>query len=309
MLTGTEVAQVYSVLRGDFQKGITEASPISSPLYEKVPSTGESNLYSWFDSLPGFRRWYDGQPRAKRNLNRQNFRVPNLKFEDTIAIAEDKVKDDQLAQFRPAVKAMARVGSLLEDQLVFDLLNYGFTGTTADGDDVKAYDAATWFADSHTVGVTVIDNKSTGVLSESTFSTALTTMMGWKAQADKQAPARPLADAFKFVLVVPPVLLGTAKDIVEVPLTTAGMSNKWYKAAEVMVSPYLTSSTAWFLLNVGCSIKPIFFQDREPLSMEEKTPATDTDAFMYDQIIIGAKRRCNACVTFPWLAYGSTGGG
>lgn len=307
MLTGSQAQDIYTTLRGDFQKGIEEAEPIASPLYETVTSGGESNLYGWFSHLPGFTRWNQGEPRKKRNLKQNNYRVPNLRFEDTIAISEDDVNDDQLKQFRPAVKSMGKVGALLDDELVFDMFNYGFTGTTGDGDDVKAYDGQPWFADSHTVGVSTIDNKSTAALTTSSYATAYETLTSYTAKADNLGKARPLARGFKLMLVIPPTLLSDALDIVGVQLLSGGGTNKWYNTAEILMSPYLTSTTAWFLVNVGSIIKPIFVQDREKLQIVEKTPGNDSDAFMYDEIIVGAKRRLNALVTYPWLAYGSTG--
>jgi len=308
MITGNQARDIYTILKKDFQKGVEEADPVASKLYEVVGSTGESNLYGWFEHLPGFKRWVSGQPRSKRNLNAKDYRVPNRRYEDTIAVPVDAVDDDQLAQYRPAIKALGKVGVLLEDELVFDLFNYGFTGTTAEGDDVKAYDGQPWFSNSHQVGETVIDNYITAALSATSYETAYTTLIGYKAKPDKLSTARPLNRNIKnLVLVIPPALLGTALEIVGVATVATGGANKWYKTAEILVSPYLTSTTAWFLVNVGESIKPIFFQDREKLQIIEKSPVNDSEAFTYDEIIVGAKRRCSALVTYPWLAIGSDG--
>ena len=308
MLTGTKVNDIYTVLRKDFQKGIEEAELVAKPLYQTVPSSADSNLYGWFSHIPGFTRWVKGQPRRKRNLDTNSYRVPNQKYEDTLAISVDDVNDEQLAQYRPAINSLGRVGALVEDELVFDLFNYGFTGTTADGDDVKAYDGQPWFSNSHVVGETTIDNYITPILATASYETAYTTLIGYSAKPDKMSKARPLnRNAKNFYLVIPPALVGTAMDIVGVSTLSGGGANKWYKTAEILVSPYLTNTKYWFLVNAGESIKPIFFQDREKLQIIEKTPVNDSDAFTYDEIIVGAKRRCAALVTYPWLAIGSDG--
>ena len=307
MLLGTQVNQVYSVLKSDFQKGIDEAKPIADVLYETVPSEGADNLYDWLAHIPGFRRWYDSQPRVKRNVTEKNFRVTNKRYGDTLAISVDKVNDNQLVSFRPQIKAMGKVGTLLNDELVFDLFNYGFTTVDGNNESVAGYDGLSWFNDAHPVGNSTIDNKGTAVLSETAYQAAYQTLIGYKVQPDKMSTPRPLNGSFKMLLVVPPQLYGTAKEIIVNERKASGATNTWVGSADLLVAPYLTSATAWFLVNVGGAASPIFVQDRESLQIVEKTPTNDTEAFMLDEIIVGAKRRCAALVTYPWLSYGSNG--
>lgn len=308
MLTGVQAQSIYDNLRPDFQKGVEYTELIGKDLYETVPSGGESNLYGWLSHVPGFRRWYTGQPRAIRNIEEKSYRVPNLRYEDSFSISEDKYNDNQLVQFSKATEMLGKAGKILEDQIVFKLFNYGFALVDGNNESVAGYDDKAWFADDHTVGVSTIDNKSTLVLNEDNYGSVLQRLMSFTAKPDKMSEIQPLnAMVGKPILVVPPALLGTAISIVKVQLSTGGISQKWYDTADILVSSYLTSSTAWYLVNVNGPAKPIFFQDREGLRMEEKTPGNDSDAFMYDEIIVGAKRRCNALVTFPWLAIGSTG--
>ena len=58
---------------------------------------------------------------------------------------------------------------------------------------------------------------------------------------------------------------------------------------------------------MAAPVKPIFLQERTPLTMIEKTPANSDVAFFYDQIIYGVKYRGAALPSFPWLAIGSDG--
>jgi phage major head subunit gpT-like protein len=111
------------------------------------------------------------------------------------------------------------------------------------------------------------------------------------------------------MLVCGPDLLGTAEDIIltkEISATT----NTLYKAADILSTPLITSSTAWFLINVGSSLKPFFVQEREKVSFTNKTPGNGGDSnFLYDMYTYSGQCRLAVLPTLPWLSYGSTGAG
>lgn len=301
IINSNAASALYANLKAEFQKGSEEAKLIAKPLVETVPSSGKYNLYGWFEQIPGFAEWKKGEARRKRNVVHKDFTVSNRKFEDTIAVDIDDVNDDQLGQYAPMAKGMGAAGELLMDQLVFDMFNDGFTTRLA-------YDGLPWFNTAHVVGESTVSNASTVTLTSGHFADAMQAMMGFTVKPDKLSVARPLNPSIgKPVLLVPPSLWNTAKNIVGVKTLAAGGENSLYDAAEIMVSSWLTSTTAWFLINVNAPIKPIFFQDREKLVLIEKTPVNDSVAFDYDELIYGGKRRCETLPTLPWLAYGSTG--
>lgn len=292
---------IYQVLSAQFQKGIEEVSTgVFNPIMERAPSASEQNLYNWLNYIPGLKEWYRGQSRVYRNVETKQFNVFNRTFEDTLSIPINDVEDNQLSQYSKLAQMMGRTSALLPDQLIAELFNGGFTTTTG-------YDATTWFSDSHTVGLSTVDNKRTAVLSSTSYGEALTALHAFTVQPDKDSAARPLNPMVKAVLVVPPQLLNTARTIVEMQKNNYGADNVYYKTAEILVSPWLTSSAAWFLMNVGGGIAPVFYQERMKPQLLERTPANSDRAFNYDELIWGVKARGAALPTFPWLAIGSTG--
>lgn len=292
---------IYQVLTAQFQKGVTEAnSGVFNPIMERAPSSSEQNLYNWLSYIPGLKEWYKGQPRTYRNVETKQFNVFNRTFEDTLSIPINDVEDNQLSQYSKLAQMMGRTSALLPDQLIGELLNNGFTTT-------YSYDGKAWFADDHSVGLSTVDNKRTAVLSSTSYGEALTAIHGYKVQPDKDSTARPLNPMVKLVLVVPPQLLNTARTIVEMEKNNYGADNVYYKTSEILVSPWLTSTTAWFLMNIGGGIAPVFFQERMKPALIERTPANSDRAFNYDELIWGVKARGAALPTFPWLAIGSTG--
>jgi len=295
------ISALFQNLRKDFEKGITEANIISTPLVEKVPSTGDSNVYSWLGHIAGMKEWYKGQPRVLRNIESFDFTVRNRKFENTIPIYEDDLEDEQLPQYSQIAKRMGIESKLLVDQLVFELFDNAFNSS------YPIFDGKAWCADNHVIGQSTIDNKRTATLAESSLEEAIRAITAFQVQPDKLSKARPLNPTSKLMLVVPPALQTTAEKLVTLPLVSGGSSNYLYKKAEVLVSPWLTSTTAWFLVNVGASIKPIFVQERKKPEFRTLTPKDSDLGFMNDSVVFGVKARMAALPTVPWLVIGSTG--
>jgi phage major head subunit gpT-like protein len=299
-INANAAAAIYQNLRKDFQKGITEAKTLADPLYEVVPSTSNQNVYGWLNHVPNLREWYKTQSRVLRNVESVDFTVTNRKFEATLSIDVDSVSDNQLGQYTGLARALGDQGKRLYDQIVFELLNNGFTTSLL-------YDGLSWFNTGHTVGLSTVNNRTTAVLSEANLKTAITTMSGWTVKPDKLSTARPLTPALDLVLLVPPALRFTAESIINREKINNGEDNILYHACKVMVSSYLTSTTAWYLLNLGGPIKPIFVQNREGLELKNLNPGNSDECFMSDLLIYGVKSRCAALPTLPWSAFGSTG--
>ena len=300
ILTPASYKIITAGMRADFQKGISEADLVSAPLYTKVPSAGAENVYPFVEHSPGMREWMKGESRVMRNYAMRDFSVKNRKFEDTLGIDVEDIEDNQLGLLSYQMKNIVTSGKMLIDQLIFECFNNGFTTALT-------YDGNPWFYDSHTVGLSTVDNNLGQALSTTTYTTAYQRIRGFKVQPDKLSTARPLNPGGKYVLVVPPVLEMTGRQILFNERNNYGATNELRGTADLLVSSYLTSDTAWFLVNVGGAVKPLFLQERTPFTMVEKTPANSDEAYLYDRIIYAVKWRGAALATFPWLAVGSAG--
>ena len=291
---------ITAALRAEFQKGIEETQLVSTPLFQKVPSTGYENVYSWLEHLPGMKEWFKGDARTLRNYSLRDFSVKNRKFEDTLPISIDDIDDNQLGQLGPAMRGMTDAAKLIIDQLAFEVFNNGFTTALT-------YDGLPWFSHTHPVGVGTVDNYITSTLTAASFATAYQNIKKFMVQPDKLSTSRPLNPGGRYLLVVNPSNEVVARQLLIAERNAAGATNVLMGAADILSTSWVTSPNAWYLLNVGASVKPLFVQERQPLTMIEKTPANSDVAFYYDEIIYGVKWRGAALASLPWLAIGSDG--
>lgn len=301
-IKATTAALIYQNLKKEFDAGITEAQTIADPLYATVPSTSDSNVYGWLGHIPGFKEWFSGQPRVQRNVESQDYTVKNRKFEDTICIDKDKVDDNQLGSYAGISKSMGAAGKLVKDEVVFALFNGGFSTTLC-------YDGLPWFDNAHKVGLSTVDNNLGAIaLTDANLEAAITQLRSFVVKPDKLSAARPLNPvAKKLMLVVPPQLEMTARKLVALPTVAGGGDNVLYQAATVLSASWITDTNSWYVLNVDAPIKPVFVQMRQELEFRMLTPDDSDEAFMRDTLIYGAKMRCAALPTLPWLAVGSSG--
>ena len=299
-INATTLDAIYQNLNKAFEEGQQSVTPIAEPLYKVVPSTSRSEAYSWLSQIPTFREWFQGQSRVLRNVESLDFEVSNREFELTISIPVNDIKDNKLGQYDAMGSKIGAQGKLVYDEIVFDLFNKGFTTALT-------YDGKPWFSDSHAIGLSTIDNKGTAALAEASLDAAITQMMSYTVQADKLSTPVPLNPSSELILVVPPALYMQAKKLVEVPTVAGGGDNYLYGSAKVLVSSYLTSSTAWFLVNVANGERPVFLQEREPLTLLDKTASNSDYVYLNNAALYGGSLRCAALPTFPYLSYGSTG--
>ena len=293
---------MYSVLNTLFQKGIQDAPKVFTNLYESVSSGSKENVYAWLNRLPGMRLWKNNTGRVHRNVESDDFSVPNKRYEDTIDIPVDDLADEQAPVYSKAAQMMGRSCATIVDELMAKALNEGFTIT-------ESYDGVTMFSAAHVAGITSYSNLGTGQLTETNFKTAVTALGNLRLQADVESTPIPVNAGMKLLLVVPEVLRFTAVDILERQLIGGGNSNPLYKYAEILPTSYLTSNTAWFLFNMNGGIKPFFLQEREKFKMVSKTPLVNPSDrnFELDLITYAGKWRGAVCPTMPYLMYGSTG--
>ena len=294
---------VNSGLQTKFQDGVKNVGPGAfKPIYEETQSVSYQNVYSWLSFIPAMRKWVQNSPRLFRNVQTQDFAVPNDLYEDTLAIPKVKFEDEQIAQYSMLATLMGRNAALLPDQIIAAIVGNGF-GTTL------AYDSLAWFSASHTIGLSTINNLRTGALTPANYGEAKSALKGFRVQPDKDSPAIPVNTTPKLVLMVPTTLENVGVAILENEFNNYGASNQYYESAELVVNPWLDqySTTAWFLFNVGASLMPVLYQKRKDPEMVALTPFNSDRAFSYNELIWGVEARGAGLPTFPFLAIGSIG--
>ncbi|HFK9525130.1 TPA: Mu-like prophage major head subunit gpT family protein [Citrobacter farmeri] len=295
------VRQVFINLKASFQKAFDQNPSDWKKIAMVVPSTGKQNDYSWLGRFPKMRKWIGDK--VVKALSAFNYSLVNDDFEATVEVERNELEDDQLLGLATQAAEAGQSAAELPADLVFALLNKGFT--------LPCYDGQPFFDTDHPVGTDnphSVSNKGTkklkvGSLAEAkaSYGAARTAMRTFKDDEGASLKIRPT------ILVVPPMLEDDANYLMTAEKFPDGTPNPYRNTAEVLVAPELTSDTAWFLLDTTRQVKPLIYQERKKPVFVEQTDYNAENVFMRKKFLFGAEARAAAGYGFWQMAYGSTG--
>ncbi|HHO0091528.1 TPA: Mu-like prophage major head subunit gpT family protein [Escherichia coli] len=295
------VRQVFINLKASFQKAFDQNPSDWKKIAMVVTSTGKQNDYSWLGRFPKMRKWIGDK--VVKALSAFNYSLVNDDFEATVEVERNELEDDQLLGLATQAAEAGQSAAELPADLVFALLNKGFT--------LPCYDGQPFFDTDHPVGTDnphSVSNKGTkklkvGSLAEAkaSYGAARTAMRTFKDDEGASLKIRPT------ILVVPPMLEDDANYLMTAEKFPDGTPNPYRNTAEVLVAPELTSDTAWFLLDTTRQVKPLIYQERKKPVFVEQTDYNAENVFMRKKFLFGAEARAAAGYGFWQMAYGSTG--
>lgn len=261
--------------------------------YEKIvtviPSDTLQEVYNWLGAVPKMREWVD--ERIPAGLFSHNYTIVNKDWEASIEVDRNELEDNKLQLVTARIKDLGIEAKRHPDELVFNLLQNGFSN--------KCYDGKTFFANDHKEGKSGIQsNIVIGALSLNTLKEAVSKIMSFKN--DQGKPMRIVPD----VLVV-----GTgevqwiAREILNSTyITIAGVTDREKPTTNVLqrivptliITPYVEEN-AWFLLCCNRAIRPLIFQLRKkPEFVALDNPNTTETVFMRKKFLYGVDARYNA---------------
>lgn len=312
MLTKSDIPKsLVSGIRTEFMKSYIETSVEWQKVATIIPSTKSEETYAWLGQTPKMREWKD--ERIPKGLSEYSFTIKNRKWEASLAIDREAIEDEQYGQIMIRAKDLGAEAKRHPEELVFSLLQDGFSTTGATGDiagkNIAAYDGKSFFATDHTfVGgeyTTNQSNRGTSALASGSLQAVLTAMRKFKDDRGRIAGVVPTD------LVVPADLEWTARELLnsayfpeEGTTTTKLATNVMKGILNLIVSPYLTDTNNWFVLANNRVVKPIIFQMRTP----EEFNALEGDsehAFKTDEYLYGIRSRYNVGFGDWRFAYGS----
>lgn len=277
IVTSDLVKSVGKGLKTIFQQGYAGYTPLWDKIASRVDSDLPVETYAWLGSSPSMREFKD--ERQAQGLSEYSYQITNKKFEATIGVAREALEDEQYGQINLRVKQLAGKARVHYDRLVADALANVFTTLCYDGQYMVDTD--------HQEGASgVQSNKGTSALSSTTFAAARAAMAAFKDDKGE------LVGAQGNLLVVPPALEGTARQILNAELINGGETNVWRGTAELLVLPWLTDSNDWFLIDTNQVVKPILLQIRKEIEFGSLEADSDT-GFMRDTFYYGVRARHN----------------
>ncbi len=276
-----------------FNKAFAEQPALYQQVATVVPSTTAQETYAWLGDIPGMREWIGD--REIKDLSASDYTIKNKDFELTVGISRNDIEDDKLGLYTPSIQMLGQSAALHPDELIFGLLLKAFAE--------KCYDGKAFYAEDHPAGKSKVSNKGTAPLSLEAYIAARAAMMSLTNSVGRSLNLIP------DLLVVPPMLESTARDILVADYIN-GTKNTMQGSAKLLVVPQLASQpTAWHLLCSSRPIKPLIFQQRKKPEFVSKTDPKDDNVFMQKKFLYGCDSRDNAGFGFWQMAYGSTGTG
>lgn len=263
-----------------FQKAYKEVPTVWQRLATVVDSNKASEDYAWLGQPPAMREF--GAERIPKGLSEFTYTIRNKKYENSIRVDADALEDEQYGQIKTRVQQLAQVAARFPEKLVVQLIRDGFT--------TLCYDGQYFFDTDHSENNSgTQSNKGTTALDATAYGVARAAMANFKD--DQGEPIGVIPD----VLLVPPALEATAKRIVNQDISAEGSSsttNIWKGTAEVLMSPYLTDATDWFLFDTKSGLKPVIYQKRTDVkftALEENSES----GFFRDAYHYGTRLRAN----------------
>lgn len=298
LVNASSLSAVFLNLKTEFNRAFDAAPSVWQQVAMRAPSGSAQNDYKWLSDFPKMRKWIGDK--VIKSLEGFSYPLINDDWETTIEVDRNHVEDDTLGIYGPQAQMAGFAAKQFPDELVFGLVN--FTG--------KGFDGKTFFATDHKVAGANVSNKGTAALSVATQAAAIasygagrTAMMKFKNDEGQPLNVKPN------ILLVPPALGDVANALVTSDRLDDGKTNLYKGTATVVVAPWLTVDTEWYLLDTQKPVKPFIYQERKAPVFVQQTDMQADGVFMRKKYKYGAEARAAAGYGFWQLAYGSTGAG
>ena len=259
-----------------------------------VPSERDTEQYAWLGALPGMREFVD--ERSPADLKPYSYAITNKTWESTLSIDRTALEDDEYGQIALRIRQMALVAKQHLDSIVFGLLGQGFA---SDG-----YDGVPFFGTHNQY--TAQSNKGSDVLSALSLQAAITAMMRFTDDQGRPMGTRPN------LLVIPPELYWEATQLLNStffpdPAAIGSQDlavNPLRGMLTLLTTPFLASSTNWFLLDTSRIVRAVVLQMRKEFEFNA-LEASSENGFLRDQFLYGVRARYNVGFGDWRAAYGA----
>lgn len=122
---------LYLSYSAAFEMGFSQVSPEWAQIATRVPSTTKRNEYGWLGQFPRLREWVGD--RVVESMALHAYTIANRRFESTISVPRDDIEDDNYGVYTPLFQEMGYAAAIHPDELVFELVQNGFTELCYDG--------------------------------------------------------------------------------------------------------------------------------------------------------------------------------
>ena len=151
-ITPSLLSDIFTGFKTSYRSGFAGVTPAYTQVATRIPSTARTEKYSWLGAWPKLREWIGD--RQIKQLSGHGYSLTNRRFEGTVEVDADDIRDDQLGVYGAMFEEQGRATADFPDELVFGLL--------ANAHNVKCYDGQPFFDDEHPVGNGLVSNITPG---------------------------------------------------------------------------------------------------------------------------------------------------
>lgn len=264
-----------------------------------VPVTALTTYFEWLGDLPAVKEWVG--MRVLEGLKKHNFNITAKKWENTLEIKTDDLKDNGDV-IRPRVEMMAFGAAKHPNKLFYDMLIAGTSGL--------GFDGTAFFGASHPIDFSASVNSN--LISGAGVDTLAHLTTDWNkvkvafaSLTDRSG--NPIFDDMGGIHVFhSPYYTDVFEQLFNSAANTAGVVNPYYKQAVPHAAPWLgvaSSDNDWYALKLDMPIKPMIFAELEALNTNPPESGwNENDVFMKGIVYFGAMARYNMAYGFWQLA-------
>lgn len=293
----TTLKAVFTGFKALFVKAFQGSEPLYAKIAMKTTSSSAKETYGWLGALPGMKKMV-GEV-VIENLTTSDFTISNEEFESTVGVKRAELERDNEGLYTPLMQSLGSAAAQHPDELVGALMSGGFTNKDYTGKNFYDTDKKHEPTNSKSTKFT---NKSTAALSTTSYSAAKAAI-----RKMKNARGRSMKLGTKLMLVVPPALEDTAREILQADRHANGKTNIQKGTADLLVFPDLATDTEWHLIECGQPVKPFIYQEEVKAELHSQTSSDSDHVFKKKEFLYQAYSRGNAGYGLPQLAHGSTG--
>jgi len=257
-----------------------------------VPSTYRDEKYAWLGESPQMEEIVDEFKSVP--VSDTGYTLTNKKYGAMLEVRREDLADDATGGIVMRTRQLAAVAARNTDKLLVSALTSGGTDL--------CYDGAAFFTASHpargksgTQSNLVSQTGTTTAAVATDINTAISQMIALKAENGEPFHDMPT----QFVIMAGPALRKPVREAVNAAIISQ-TSNVQLQgdSIELIFSARLTGNT-WYLLNTDGPVRPLLFQDREPLEFTALEAANDSDStFRREVYSYKVRQRCRAGYSF-----------
>src|SRR6478735_609689 len=131
LINKASLSALFISLSVVFNKAFEAAPTQWQKIAMLVQSTSGQNDYAWLSNFPRMRKWVG--EKVIKALAGHKYTIVNDDWEATVEVSRNDIDDDNLGIYGPQAQSAAMSAKQLPDEIVFELVNNGFSATCYDG--------------------------------------------------------------------------------------------------------------------------------------------------------------------------------